>query len=338
MKNFLKNVYYKISPNYRKTCLLEKQNEEIFKLLNDRKIFEKQNEDILKLLNYQKIFEIYLKLILLNDNNPFEDQENKLTSQICNLEFWNNSFFKKWVLIIKEDPLNFHRKIWEYIYITQVLWENNLLNEGKKGLGFAVGTEPLPALFASMGCEILATDIDANNELGKDWLICEQNANGEIKKLNKRGICNDEIFSKNVKYKNVDMNDIPNDLKDFDFCWSSCAVEHIGGLDKSINHICNCMNTLKPGGILVFTTEYNITSEEETIENPYNYVFTKKNIETIIEKLENEGHYVYPLDLRLGNLSGNKYVDLPPYHQKLHLRLLMDGFEVTSIGIIVKRN
>ena len=34
-----------------------------------------------------------------------------------------------------------------------------LYRPGKRGLVFAVGTEPLPAMFASFGCAIVATDI-----------------------------------------------------------------------------------------------------------------------------------------------------------------------------------
>ena len=317
MKQWIKNIYNKllnnIFPIYKKVYLLERKYEELFSLLD----------------NYS-----YLKHILLN-NSVFVNN-NTLTSQICNLEFWNYPFFRKWALILKENPLHLHRKLWEYIYITQVLYENNLLSEGKKGLGFAVGTEPLPALFASLGCEILATDINGNTKLGKGWIISNQNANGEINKLNNRGICDEETFKKNVKYRNVDMNNIPKDLKEFDFCWSACAVEHIGGLDKSLEHICNCMEILKPGGIFVFTTEYNLSSEDETLENPYNYIFTKKNIEMIKNRLEKAGHYVYPLDLKLGESGVDKYVDMPPYHQKLHLRSLFEGYVVTSIGIIVR--
>ena len=51
-----------------------------------------------------------------------------------------------------------HRKLWEWSAIAQVLRERGMLSPGKKGLGFAVGTEPLPSLFASMGCYITATD------------------------------------------------------------------------------------------------------------------------------------------------------------------------------------
>jgi hypothetical protein len=46
-------------------------------------------------------------------------------------------------------PVPSHRKLWEWCYIAQVLWERGLLQPGRPGLGFGVGHEPLAALFAS---------------------------------------------------------------------------------------------------------------------------------------------------------------------------------------------
>ena len=55
--------------------------------------------------------------------------------------------------------MRLHRKIWEFCFIAQALDERGMLARGRRGLGFAVGTEPLPAMFASRGCAIVATDL-----------------------------------------------------------------------------------------------------------------------------------------------------------------------------------
>ena len=51
----------------------------------------------------------------------------------------------------------------------QALWERGCIAKDKKGLVFAVGTEPLPAMFASFGCYILATDIFPEQGLEMGW-------------------------------------------------------------------------------------------------------------------------------------------------------------------------
>jgi hypothetical protein len=40
-----------------------------------------------------------------------------------------------------------------------------MLQPGRTGLGFAVGAEKLPALFASRGCRITATDLPSDDEI-----------------------------------------------------------------------------------------------------------------------------------------------------------------------------
>jgi hypothetical protein len=90
------------------------------------------------------------------------------TSQICNQEFYGLPFFQYWSDKLKEKP-HFHRKLWEFVYIAQVLYENGFLRDGNRGLCFGVGTEPLPALFASMGCEITATDMDITSDIAEKY-------------------------------------------------------------------------------------------------------------------------------------------------------------------------
>jgi hypothetical protein len=232
----------------------------------------------------------------------------------------------------------FHRKQWEWAYITQVLYENGFLKPGKKGLVFGVGTEPLPALFASMGCEIWATDLDIEDERSKIWKEQDQHSGSKIDVLNRDKICPEEIFDKNVHFENVDMNNIPTNLRGFDFNWSSCALEHIGGLEKSFDFIQNQLETLRPGGLAVHTTEFNLTSDSNTNTDPYCYIFRKRDILEIVDRLTRDKHYVYPIDWRRGTLAADRFVDIEPYKLNPHLRLLLTDYVTTSIGLIIKKN
>ena len=69
--------------------------------------------------------------------------------------------FLFWCDRLKEAP-QWHRKVWEYVMVCQALWERGMLRAGRRGCGFGVGQDPLPALFASLGCEVLATDAPAD--------------------------------------------------------------------------------------------------------------------------------------------------------------------------------
>ena len=48
--------------------------------------------------------------------------------------------------------------------------------------------------------------------------------------LNDRLLCPPARFDQLVTFRPVDMTAIPDDLAGFDFCWSSCALEHLGSL------------------------------------------------------------------------------------------------------------
>lgn len=214
-----------------------------------------------------------------------------------------------------------------------------MLTNGKKGVGFGVGVECLPDLFASMGCEILATDLDAESAIQKGWLQTDQNSGGNIRALNRLGFCDENTFTRMVHYRDVNMNRIPDDIREFDFCWSSCALEHLGSLKKGLDFIENSMDCLKPGGIAVHTTEYNLYSNETTYEGDNCSIYRKKDIEQLVKSLEMKGCSVAPIDWHLGSSVVDGFVDVPPYFGKnMHLRLDLEGFVSTSIGLIIRRD
>lgn len=218
-----------------------------------------------------------------------------------------------------------HRKSWEFSYITIALRERGMLQPGRKGIGFAVGCELLPSYFASQGCEIIATDLWLNSENAKLWAASGQNAAGNIEKLNELGHCPDEIFKERVSYANADMNHIPEDFYGkFDFCWSSCAIEHVGSLEKSKAFLKNVLNVLKPGGISVHTTEYNLSSNERTYTEGNSILYRKKDLIEIVEWMREHGHEIEELDLRTGDKEGDLFTDSFPYYAppaKYHIRL-----------------
>ncbi len=256
-------------------------------------------------------------------------------SELCKAMDFKADWFKRWCVELDEQP-NFHRKQWEFIYIMQALWERDCIARDTKGLVFAVGTEPLPAMFAKYGCNILATDIFPEKGIEMGWENGNQLCFG-TEQLNTRGICDQKEFSKRVSYRAVDMNDIPGDLVDFDFNWSSCSFEHLGTIEKGITFLRNQLKTLKPGGWAVHTTEYNISSNDETQDNNDSVFYRKRDIEKIVSLLRADGHFVDEPDYALGGLPEDFKVDIYPYKQDVHLKLQVDKFVVTSIGLIIQK-
>lgn len=259
----------------------------------------------------------------------------RLKSSLCKASDFSKPWYLKWAKKIGQQPTK-HRKQWEYVYILQALYERGMLETGNRGLGFAVGTEPLPAVFASMGIEVLATDIDIEEGKAKGWVEGNQLCTG-LESLNTLGLCNDEDFNRLVSYRAVDMNHIPNDITDYDFNWSSCSLEHLGSLEKGLQFMQAQLKTLKPGGWAIHTSEYNVTSNDKTLESEQLSVFRRKDYERAAELLRKQGHFVEELDFTEGESDDDKYVDLPPYTHLPHLRLKLGEFVSTSMGLIIRK-
>lgn len=257
------------------------------------------------------------------------------TSSLCKQEDFLTEHHQYWCDVLKEKP-RFHRKQWELVYILETLKQKGMIGEGKRGLAFAVGTEPIPAVLASMGCLILATDLDTERGAAQGWMNGNQLCFG-VDDLNTEGLCDAELFRSRCTYRPVDMNAIPSDLRDFDFNWSTCSFEHLGSIEKGLAFLRNQLATLKPGGWAIHTTEYNVSSNFETLETESCVVFRQRDIEKVISEIRADGHYVAEPDYSLGWMPYDYKIDLPPFTLDPHLRLQLGNFVCTSIGLIIQK-
>lgn len=266
-----------------------------------------------------------------------QDKPSQLQSCLCTHEQLDSAAFRYWASKIHE-RWRLHRKLWEFCYILQALYERGMLADGKKGLGFAVGEEPLPSLMASMGCTVLATDLDVNDPRATVWADTNQLTAG-LAMLNQRRICPEDLFKQRVNYRPVDMNHIPTELRNFDFTWSSCSFEHCGSIELGKKFIVEQMKCLKPGGVAIHTTEFNLSSNDETIEEGPTVIFRRKDVEEMIRSLQAEGHEVQPFQMDVGSSKEDLHIDTFPYGHELHLKLhLFDRYVSTSVGLIIRKN
>ncbi len=254
---------------------------------------------------------------------------------VCRQNSFEQPYFSYWTARLGES-LRYHRKLWEFVFICQALWERGAIRPGARGLGFGVGLEPLPAYFASEGCEILATDLSPDSADAAGWAQSAQHALSK-EALRRPAVCPDDLFDRNVSLRACDMNAIPADLKDFDFCWSACALEHLGSIEKGLDFIANSIDCLKPGGWAIHTTEFNLSSNLDTVDNLGTVLFRRSDLEAFAARMIAAGHQAAVFDFEPGADPIDVYVDTPPYRADPHLTTALLGYATTSIGIIVQR-
>jgi SAM-dependent methyltransferase len=232
----------------------------------------------------------------------------------------------------------FHRKLWEWAFITHHLRRLNAVGPGRRGLVFGVGKEPLPEFFASLGADIVATDAPADLGVSAGWQETNQFA-GSAERLWRGNHIDRAAFLKRVSYESCDMTNIPTHLADFDFCWSSCCFEHLGSLAAGTDFVVNSVeNTLKPGGVAVHTTEFNLSSDDETITDGPTVIYRKRDMEALIERLRARGHEVSGLQCAPQSDPLDVHVDIPPNVAGApHLKLRMARYNVTSVGLAIRR-
>lgn len=256
-------------------------------------------------------------------------------SQACTQGQMGDATYAFWCAQIDETP-RMHRKQWEFCYILQVLARYGMLAPGLRGLGFGVGEEPLASLFAARGVKVLATDLDPGEAANLGWIETGQHAANK-KALNARVLCDPAIFDAAVDFRFMDMNAIPPDLTgEFDFCWSACALEHLGSIQHGLDFIANSVDCLRPGGLAVHTTEFNCTSDDETLDNASTVLFRRQDFIALAERLAKTGCQL-SFNFNIGEQPLDKHIDVAPYSSDNHLKLQIDRWAVTSFGIVVRK-
>jgi hypothetical protein len=288
-----------------------------------------------------------------------------LKSSLCRQEDFRSSWYSNWAnqIALAAPELNdptllstwapiwrgmadrktLHRKLWEWCSISQALDERLVLQPGKRGIGFAVGTEPLPSLFAAKGVKVVASDyvpaahVPAAHEL--DWASTGQQVDS-LDKIHWPGFLELDSFREQAEFRSIDMNNLSAvPFGHFDFSWSSCAFEHLGSLEAGLNFLFNSLSCLKVGGVAVHTTEFNVTSNLNTIETGPSVIYRRKDIEAFDYRLRQYGCALELVDFDPGTEEHDLAYDYPPYysHGRQHVKLLLDGHITTSLLMIIRK-
>lgn len=273
----------------------------------------------------------------------------RLTSLVCRRAHWDTPWFARWHALFADAAppgghfvpphIAFHRKVWEWAAICQALDERGLLAPGMKGCGFAVGREPLASVFARLGVDVLATDLAASEAAAGIWSGAGQHA-ASLDALHWEKVVDRPTFDARVRFLPQDMRALrPAELGLHDFIWSSCSLEHLGDLEAGLDFILRSTALLRPGGIAVHTTEFNLSDVENTILAGDSVIYRRKDLDALAARLRGIGCGMEALDDFPGTAPEDIEYDYPPYYgnDRAHIKLLLGGFVATSCLLIVAK-
>lgn len=252
------------------------------------------------------------------------------------------TWYKKWANELKQNKANLdsHKlkanKFWQNATIVQALYERGLLEDGKTGVGFGVGQERLPALFAKLSVKVTATDQDYRTKAAKHWQKHEL-AFG-LNSLNRLMICDPEKFKRNVNFQAVDMRKVPKNLfGKYDFVWSNCALGHLGSIEAGIKFILESAKCLKPGGYAVHTTEVNVINDRHTVNAGDTVIFRPRDIYKLASRLKAAGYQLDPLKLNFGQSKEDQRISIYPQFGNDYSKLQVGGHLITQVVLIISR-
>lgn len=256
-------------------------------------------------------------------NFDFPDSQLVTESQLHSDRYlyWLEQF--KW-------PAGVNRKLWEYLYVLNALDHYVGLGPGTRALGFGVGAERITSILAARGCRVVATDYVEAQSSALGWEA------RSLADLFHPDLCDRETFNRNVEFHHVDMNNVPVNLRGFDCLWSCGSLEHIGGLQNGLDFIEASLACLRPGGFAVHTTEFNLSSDSDTLDSKNLSFYRRKDIIGIAERLLSHGHHLV-LNFTRGSRPADFHVDRAPYGYELSLTALHYQYVITSIGLIIRR-
>jgi SAM-dependent methyltransferase len=194
-------------------------------------------------------------------------------SRVCDAA---DFFTKEYISTVKEELQGvpaLNRKQWEFVQIITALKQRGLLKEDVVGLSMGSGHETVLYAIARRVKHLTVTDLYAEDS---SWECARaSNADEYVRKSKPFPVADERLT-----VLNMDMRDLSFADGSFDFAYSSCAFEHIGGDDDFIRHLREVYRVLRNGGVYIMTTEF--TFNVTTIPIPNNYLFSADHLSRLI--------------------------------------------------------
>lgn len=190
-------------------------------------------------------------------------------SKLCDAADW----FRPEVLDIIDRELRevprFHRKQWESAMIVHTLQRLGKLRPDATGLSMGGGKELVLYAIAQHVRQLVVTDL---YDRQTTWDCAKTDDPDAFIRTNKPFPVDDA----RLKVLRMDMRELEFPDRSFDFCYSTCAVEHIGARTDFLRHFNEVARVLADDGVYVFTTE--VSTGDVTIRDEHNYVFSLQEL------------------------------------------------------------
>lgn len=281
-----------------------------------------------KFFGYELAKALLASLPPLPPGGPFQMPMSSRAATQADLEA---NWSRYWSAQLRESHA-IHRRVWEHAFVLQALSQSGKIKSGSLGLGLGA-SGPIASYLAARGCELTVVDTHPPNvdEMYRDSLL-------------PRG-----DFDARVEIRKADLGALPSDLQKFDFAWSVAKVQQAGSIARGVQLLENLVDSLKPGGVMVHTTEFSFAVDDQTIDNWGIVLFQRRHFEEIANRLTAKGCKVQPLDFSVGNRPLDRFIDVPPFdlpgpnikdwtRDSMHIKVNIDGFPCTSFGLIAVKN
>ena len=263
-------------------------------------------------------------------------------SKVCDGADWSDPELSGVIAGDLRELARFHRKQWEFAMILLALRRGGVLHPDAVGLSMGSGKERLLYAVAQHVQRVVATDL---YDLQTEWETAHtQDPDRYIKEDKPFPVDDAKLQGLRMDMRSLDFED-----RTFDFCYSSCAIEHIGGRDDFLKHLAEVYRVLKDGGIYALTTELHYGPE--TIEHAHNYYFSPAYVADLLAascfSYEPEidarlaRHRInYPLPQNLETLASGGPDGLAHryFGEAPHVQLLLGKHPFGSLSLVLRKD
>jgi hypothetical protein len=247
-------------------------------------------------------------------------------SQMCTAGQFDEPVYRKWIGRLGE-PAERDRAVWEQAYVLQVLTLYGMLEANARGIGFGVEEGGLPAVMAAAGVTVtVAQGAGPEEQMDADDRLA--------RRLLRPGICDEATFARKVDVRSIDLADIPHDLVNYDFTWSSSVSSKLGSVAAGLTFVDQAMDCLRPNGIAVHVFDFDPTVTEQTVAVGSTY-WRRREVEQAALGLISRGHEVAEIKL-VPAQTKKRGRDRAAAAEAVYVESL-GGNAVTSFGLIARK-
>lgn len=264
-----------------------------------------------------------------------------LDCKACTQADIESRWFRYWCDEMQERS-RFHRRLWEYAYTLQGLNAAGALEPGARVLALVDAAHPIPSYLAGKGVKVTLAH-------GAGAALPEP---GGFDRFYDDRFADRPDYLRSVEHRSVDFGALPAGLEGYDALYSVDLAGRRGSIERGMAFVRAAMGALKPGGMAVHIFDFNYANDAQTIDDWGAVLLQRRHFEALRTALEQDGHEPSAADFSVGFQEMDRFVDLPPFDthgtpsfdrlwrdgwQASHLKVMVDGFAVTSFGILVRK-